>query len=58
MDMHNYFLCELKDKGIIAVKHVSGDKNEVDIFTKNTSRPVYEKHICKFVGDDEYMTEK
>ena len=24
-------------------------------FTKNTSGPVFEKHIRKFVGDDEYM---
>ncbi len=55
MDVHNYFLRELKDEGIIVIRHVPGDENKADIFTKNTPGPVYEKHICKFVGDDEYM---
>ena len=58
MDVRNYFLRELKDQGIIVIRHVPGDENEADIFTKNTSGPVYEKHICKFVGDDEYMMEE
>ena len=58
MDVRNYFLRELKDQGIIVIRHVPGDENEADIFTKNTSGPVYEKHIRKFVGDDEYMMEE
>ena len=58
MDVRNYFLRELKDQGIIVIRHVPGDENEADIFTKNTSGQVYEKHIRKFVRDDEYMTEE
>ena len=50
VDVRNYFLREL------SIKHISGVDNEADIFTKNTPGPVFEKRICKFVGDDEYMT--
>ena len=56
--MRHYSLRELKDEGVLSIKHVSGEENEADIFTKNTSGPVFEKHICKFVGDDEYMVEE
>ena len=53
--MRNYFLRELKDEGGLHIKHMSGEDNEADIFTKNTSGPVFEKHICKFIRDDKYM---
>ena len=58
VDVRNYFPRELKDEGVLIIKHVAGEDNEADIFTKNTSRPVFEKHICKFVRDDEYMVEE
>jgi len=58
VDVRNYFLRELKDEGVLSIKHVSGEDNEADIFTKNTSGPVFEKHIHKFVGDNEYMLEE
>ncbi len=35
MDVSNYFLCKLKDQGIILIKHVPGDENEADIFKKH-----------------------
>ena len=57
MDVRNQFLQELKDDGLIIVKHVPGDENEADIFTKNTTPPVFNKHIPKFVGIDKYMEE-
>ena len=53
--MRNYFLRELKDEGVLSIKHISGEDNKADIFTKNTSGPVFEKHIHKFIGDDKYM---
>ena len=56
VDVRNYFLRELKDEGVLCIKHISGVDNEADIFTKNTPGPVFEKHIRKFVGDDKYMT--
>ena len=56
--MRNHFLQELKDLGIIEVRHVPGDENDADIFTKNVTRAVFEKHLPKFVGKDEYMVKK
>ena len=53
VDVRNHFLRELKDEGLIMVKHISGDENEADIFTKNTS--ALNRHIPKFVGVDKYM---
>ncbi len=41
------FLHELKDEGPIMVKHVSGDENEAEIFTKNTAAPVFKRNIPK-----------
>ena len=58
VDVRNHFLRELKDEGLIVVKWISGEENEADIFTKNTAAPVFERHIPKFVGDDEYMDER
>jgi hypothetical protein len=36
---------------------VPGDENEADIFTKNTTAPVFTKHIPKFVEIDKYKEE-
>jgi hypothetical protein len=55
--VRNHFLNELKDEGLIIVKHVPRDENETDIFTKNTAAPVFNRHIPKFVRVDKYMEE-
>ena len=57
MDVRNHFLHELKEEGLIIVKHVPGDVNEADIFTKNTAVSVFNRHMPKFVGVDKYMEE-
>ena len=57
VDVRNHFLRELKDEGLIMVKHISGDENEAEIFTKNTAASVFNRHIPKFVGVDKYMDE-
>jgi hypothetical protein len=49
VDVRNHFLRELKDEGLIVVKHVPGDENKADIFTKNTTATVFNKHIPNFV---------
>ena len=36
VDVHNYFLWELKDQGLMVIRHIRRDSNEVDIFMKNT----------------------
>ena len=55
VDVKNFFLRELKDEGLLVIRHISGEKNDADIFTKNTTGPIFEKHIPKYVGKDEYM---
>ena len=35
-DLKHHFSRDLKDNGIIAIWHVSGEENDLDIFTKNT----------------------
>jgi hypothetical protein len=57
VDVQTHFLYELKDEGLIVVKHVSGDENEADIFTKNTAAPVFNRHIPKFIEVDKYTKE-
>jgi len=57
VDVRNHFLHELKDEGLIVVKHVPGGVNEADIFTKNTAVSAFNRHIPKFVRVDMYMEE-
>ena len=56
VDVRNFFLRELKDEGLLVIKHIPGDENDADIFTKNTSAPIFNKHVTKFVGNDEYLS--
>ena len=58
IDVKNYFIRELNDQGILVVKHVAGDSNDAYIFTKNTTTGVFERHLPKFVGEDEYYSPK
>ena len=55
VDVKNHFLRELKDLGLLLTKFVPGDLNDADIFTKNTTGPIFERHLPNFVGIDEYM---
>jgi hypothetical protein len=50
-----HYLCELKDQGMIVIKHIPGEDNETDIFTKNTSTATFNKHVVQYVGHDEYV---
>jgi hypothetical protein len=50
-----YFLRELKDDGVLVIRHISGDDNDADIFTKNTTTSVFNMHDVKFVGNDKYV---
>ena len=39
---------EFRRPGTVNVKHITGESNPADMFTKILSRQVFEKH-CKFV---------
>ena len=57
VDVRMHFLRELKDQGLLSIEFVPGVDNETDILTKNTPPAIYNKHIVKFVGKDEYLGE-
>jgi hypothetical protein len=38
------------EEGIINIKFVKSIENDSDIFTKNVSQEIYDKHVTKFLG--------
>lgn len=56
IDVKGHYLRELKEQGLLIIRHIPGELNEADICTKNTSRKVFERHVRKFVGEDEYLS--
>ena len=55
VDVRNYFLRDLNYENLLVIKHVSGEDKYADIFTKNTTGPIFEKHTPNFIIVDEYM---
>eukprot|EP00957_Ditylum_brightwellii_P161098 12265792-Ditylum_brightwellii.AAC.1 len=43
LEMHVFFLRDLKEAGIIEVKWKRGHQNPVDMFTKNLAGPAFNK---------------
>ena len=57
MDVRYKFLHELKKSYIIQVVWCPSEDNETNIFTKNVSGPLFNMHIKRFIGEDEYMNQ-
>jgi hypothetical protein len=55
MNTRYYFLRELKEAGLMRVIWRSGYDMPSDMLTKNLARPLFEKHITTFCGNDEYL---
>ncbi len=53
--MRKYFLRELKDQGLLVIRHISREANDADIFTKNVTSTIFDRHIPLYVGHDEYL---
>jgi hypothetical protein len=49
------FLRELEEEQILTVKWIATEDNSADLFTKNLSGPIFEKHVAVYCGYDEYM---
>lgn len=49
-------LRELKESAQLVIKHIPGEQNDADLFTKNLDGPLFRKFAKVFVGDDEYMS--
>ncbi len=41
VDVCNYFLCELKDQGLLVIWPIAGESNDADIFTKNVTSATF-----------------
>jgi hypothetical protein len=53
VDVKFFFLRELKEQGLLVIGHMPGDVNDADIFTKNVTASIIEKHLPLYVGNDE-----
>ena len=40
---------------MLVITHINGDDNDADVFTKNTTAAIFNKHIPLYVGKDKYM---
>jgi hypothetical protein len=58
VDVCNYFLCELKDQGLLVIRHIAGESNDADIFTKNVTLAIFDRHVPLYVGHDEYVSDR
>ena len=56
VDVRNYFLCELKDQGLLVIRHIASESNDADIVTKNVMSALFNRHIPLYVGEDEYVS--
>ena len=54
IDVRINFMRELKEEGILVVRHVPGDENDSDMHTKNLGNPLFEKFCEVYFGADEY----
>ena len=52
VDVRQFFIRDLKEQGMIVFKHIPGDSNEADIFTKNVDATTLHKHTVKMCGKD------
>ena len=51
IDIRTAFVKEYKEDGKIIIKFVKSEDNEADIFTKNTSSIIFQRHQEKLVWD-------
>ncbi len=41
---------------MVVLKHIPGDKNEADIFTKNVDASSLHRHVVVMCGEDELLS--
>ena len=51
IDIRTYFVKEYQEDGKIIIKFVKSEDNEADIFTKNTTNVIFQRHQKKLVWD-------
>jgi hypothetical protein len=50
IDTRYHYVRENLEEGIINIEFVKSIENDSDIFTKNVSQEIYDKHMTKFLG--------
>jgi hypothetical protein len=50
IDTRYHYVRENLEEGIINIEFVKSIENDSDIFTKNVSQEIYDKHVMKFLG--------
>ena len=58
VDVRNYFLHELKDQELLSICHIAGELNDTDIFTKNVTSAIFDRHVPLYVGYNEYVSDR
>ena len=57
IDIRTAFVKEYQETGKIVIKFVKSEDNEADIFTKNTSSIIFQRHQEKLVWDKKEVIE-
>ena len=57
IDIRTSFVKENQEDGKIIIKFVKSEDNEADIFTKNTTNIIFQKHQEKLVWDKKEVSE-
>lgn len=52
VDVRNYFLRELKDQGLLVIRHILGESSNADIFTKNVMPAIFDRHVPLYMDID------
>ena len=55
IDMRYHFVREFIEDGVVKVVFVRSEDNDADLFTKNVSSDIYEKHMSKLIWKKEEM---
>jgi hypothetical protein len=50
IDARYHYVRENSEEGIINIEFIKSVENDSDIFTKNVSQEIYDKHVTKFLG--------
>ena len=58
IDIRTSFVKEYQEDGKIIIKFVKSEDNEADVFTKNTTNIIFQKHQEKLVWDKKEVTEE
>jgi hypothetical protein len=54
IDIAHHFIREHIEDGVVEVEFVRSEENDSDVFTKNTSGEIFNKHVAKFMINNPY----